>query len=165
MHRRLNMAAGFPCPQNPPLTQLIFQEGNLIGEAVCGSETPSVLCRDVVWTKKKKRRSLKSCKTDDFGTKTQKFICPLQLVLALGAFFCLLYPGSNSLCLLDLLFSNKLSGGLSQQTDILAEPYQLHTERLIVRISISAWASPNLLIREMKGAVVMPTAEKMLTQF
>lgn len=62
----------------------------------------------------------------------------LQLVLALGAFFCLLYPGSNSLCLLDLLFSNKLSGGLSQQTDILAEPYQLHTERLIVRISISA---------------------------
>lgn len=33
----------------------------------------------------KKRRSLKSCKTDDFGTKTQKFICPLQLVLALGA--------------------------------------------------------------------------------
>lgn len=87
--------------------------------------------------KKKKRRSLKSCKTDDFGTKTQKFICPLQLVLALGAFFCLQYPGSNSLCLLDLLFSNKLSGGLSQQTDILAEP-QLHTERLIVRISISA---------------------------
>lgn len=93
---------------------------------------------EMLFEQKKKRRSLKSCKTDDFGTKTQKFICPLQLVLALGAFFCLLYPGSNSLCLLDLLFSNKLSGGLSQQTDILAEPYQLHTERLIVRISISA---------------------------